>query len=417
MGIEVKINKFSDSVVWDAYVNAHPEANLYHLSVWEKVIKKVYGHNAYYLIASHSHKKSTQSLKLQAGTPSDESRTQKDSNSRDLAAKSYEMNWDRVTGVLPLIHIKHFLFGSNLVSMPYFDMGGILTNDEKTENALLMEVIKLGQKLKVTNIDLRHTKPLQFLGPESTLKSQNSQQKARKSNVPALSYEVSNMSCVIKTHTHKYRMLLELPESAEKLMKSFKSKLRSQIKKPMKEGLTTKIGGIELIDDFYKVFSINMRDLGSPVHSKKLIKSVLVEFSQKAKIVLVCKKDQVLAGALVIGFRNILENPWASSLREYSRLSPNMLLYWSMLEYACENRYSFFDFGRSTANEGTYKFKKQWGAKPETLYWNTVSIGENTLEDHNAENSKFDKAILLWKKLPVPLTIIFGPRIRKYISL
>ena len=94
-----------------------------------------------------------------------------------------------------------------------------------------------------------------------------------------------------------------------------------------------------------------------------------------------------------------------------------MLLYWSMLKYGCENGYACFDFGRSTPNEGTYKFKKQWGAKPKTLYWHTVFSNSKTLDDRDPEKSKFDKAISFWKKLPVPLTKKIGPRIRKYISL
>ena len=56
-------------------------------------------------------------------------------------------------------------------------------------------------------------------------------------------------------------MLLDLPDSSEALIKSFKSELRSQIKKLIKEGLIAKIGRIELVDDFYQIFLVNMRDL------------------------------------------------------------------------------------------------------------------------------------------------------------
>ena len=51
-------------------------------------------------------------------------------------------------------------------------------------------------------------------------------------------------------------------------------------RKPIKEGLTSKTGGAELLDDFYRVFLVNMRDLGSPVHSLKLMRQVLGEFSE-----------------------------------------------------------------------------------------------------------------------------------------
>jgi len=212
-------------------------------------------------------------------------------------------------------------------------------------------------------------------------------------------------------------MLLELPESSDTLMKSFKAKLRSQIKKPLKEGLSSKVGGLELLDDFYEVFLVNMRDLGSPVHSKKLMKNVLEEFPNKARIVIVYKENLPLACSLVIGFKDTLENPWASALREHSRLSPNMLLYWTMLEYACDKGYAYFDFGRSSPGEGTYKFKQQWGAKPNPLNWHYISLKGKSVDTETSEASKFDKAVQYWTKLPLSVTKIIGPMLRKHIGL
>ena len=219
------------------------------------------------------------------------------------------------------------------------------------------------------------------------------------------------------TKSQKVRMLLDLPDSPELLMKSFKSKLRSQIRKPIKEGLSIKIASLELLEVFYKVFSINMRDLGSPVHSKKLIRNVLEEFPEKAKIAMVYKDAQPIACSLIINFKNILENPWASALRKYSSLSPNMLLYWSMIKYACQNGLTQFDFGRSTPGEGTYKFKEQWGAKPTAFHWLYVSLNGHQINDEASEKSRFEPAVKYWQKLPVPITRIIGPMIRKHIGL
>jgi len=185
----------------------------------------------------------------------------------------------------------------------------------------------------------------------------------------------------------------------------------------MKEGLTSKIGGIELLNDFYKVFAINMRDLGSPVHSKRMLGNVLEEFPENSRIVIVYKEDQPIACSMVVGFKDILENPWASSLKEYSRLSPNMLLYWAMLEYACDNGFAYFDFGRSSPDEGTYKFKEQWGPKPMPLHWQYAILNGQPEDAGVTEKSKYLKAIGYWQKLPVWVTKIIGPRVRKHIGL
>jgi len=348
--------------MWDAYVHDHPRAVLYHLFGWQNIIRETYGHNVYYLLAI------------------------RDNHS--------------IAGILPLVHIRHLIFGNTLTSIPFFDMGGILADDVGTEKALLAEAIRLGRKLRVENIELRHTAPLSCWS--------DSAQEDHVSNPQIL-------KATFATRSHKVLMRLALPESPEVLMKSFKAKLRSQIKRPLKAGLHAKIGGAELLDDFYDVFLINMRDLGSPVHSKAFMKNVLRTFPGKAGIVMVCKEHQPAACSLVVGFKDTLENPWASALRQYSRLSPNMLLYWAMLEHACENGYACFDFGRSTPGEGTYKFKAQWGAKPAPLNWHNVFMRGDPGDIQTPETSKFDKAIQYWQKLPVSATKIIGPMIRKYI--
>jgi lipid II:glycine glycyltransferase (peptidoglycan interpeptide bridge formation enzyme) len=143
----------------------------------------------------------------------------------------------------------------------------------------------------------------------------------------------------------------------------------------------------------------------------------LEQFNEHTRIVIVHKNNQPYAASIISGFKDTLENPWSSSLRQYSQLSPNMLLYWTMLEYACDNGYKYFDFGRSTPEEGTYRFKQQWSARPEPLHWQYISLNDKPVNEEASGKTKFDKAIQYWQKLPVPVTKIIGPMIRKHISL
>ena len=358
MTIFVKIIDPSISETWDKYVYGHPDSISYHLFSWKTVIEKTYGHKTYYLAAF----------------------------TKDLETA--------LSGILPLVHLKHVLFGNSLISLPFFDMGGILADNDEIEKALLDEAIKLGKLLNIDRIEFRHTNKHDCFSKLNLLNS--------------MRYAAKN---------HKVRMLLELPDSSKALITSFKSKLRSQIKKSIKMGLKSKIGGLELLDDFYSVFLINMRDLGSPVHSKKLMRKVMEQFNDHTRIVTIHKDKKPYAASIIFGFKDILENPWSSSLRKFSRLSPHMLLYWTMLEYACDNGYKYFDFGRSTPGQGTYKFKQQWGAKPETLHWQYLCFNNRSVDEERSENSRFNIAIQFWQKLPVNVTAILGPMIRKNIGL
>ena len=124
-----------------------------------------------------------------------------------------------------------------------------------------------------------------------------------------------------------------------------------------------------------------------------------------------------MAGALAIGFNKTLANPWASSLREYSYCAPNMLLYWAMMKFGTQNSYTEMDLGRCTYNGSAYRFKAQWGATPVPLYWYSVNKSKNRGLRKQPEQDKLSAAIACWKMLPVTLTKVLGPPIRRYISL
>jgi hypothetical protein len=94
-----------------------------------------------------------------------------------------------------------------------------------------------------------------------------------------------------------------------------------------------------------------------------------------------------------------------------------MLLYWSMLEWACTQGFRYFEFGRSTSGEGTFKFKEQWGAKSKILYWHNISLSSSKLIYSIKENLALELAARIWNRLPVSITKAIGPQIRKYISL
>jgi hypothetical protein len=108
--------------------------------------------------------------------------------------------------------------------------------------------------------------------------------------------------------------------------------------------------------------------------------------------------------------------PWASSLREYFSKCPNNLLYWETIKRASERGCKQFDFGRSSVDSGTYHFKRQWGAKPLQIYWQTLTFTVEAQISSPADNSKFQLALEVWKRLPVAVTTLIGPRVRKYIT-
>lgn len=220
----------------------------------------------------------------------------------------------------------------------------------------------------------------------------------------------------------KVNMLLALPDSEEALLAAYPPKLRSQIKKAGKNGLRAEVrADASGLDDFYLVYSRNMHRLGSPAHSKAWFAAVLREYQQQGEAILalVYLEQKVVGAAIVLRCGEHAVIPWASTLAEYNSLAPNMLLYWSVQAWLCQNGVRVFDFGRSTYGEGTYRFKKQWGALPELLLWQRYDPhGQLIAPLAAASNGKLrEMAEKVWRIMPEPLMTALGSGLRRYITL
>jgi len=286
---------------------------------------------------------------------------------------------DRIVGLLPLALVSSPIFGRFLVSLPYLNTGGVLCADPDAAGKLIDQAVSLADALDVRYLELRHEQPVEH---------------------PALKHAL----------TSKYHMRLELPRSAEELWKSFDAKVRNQVRKGEKCGLTVAWGGMELLTHFYDVFAHNMRDLGTPVFSKKLFRAILENFPGDAEICTVSLEGRPVAAALLLHGRGTTEVPSASSLRKFNSTCANMLMYWHLLQRAVDRGQRKFDFGRSTLDSNTFRFKKQWGAQPERAVWQYY-LRKGTVGEMRPEGGKYDKLIRLWQKLPVWLTRLIGPPI------
>ena len=293
---------------------------------------------------------------------------------------------DNIVGVLPLCRFKSLTGKSSLCSLPFCDIGGVVADTEEVKETLVQYALNLADQLQATPLELRQR--------------YNGQQQ----NVDLTNRKVS--------------MLLDLPESAESLLSGFKSKLRSQIKKSEKNGLQFDIANdAKSIDDFFYVFSRNMHVLGSPTHSIKWFQSLSEMYQENMVVGRVWFEGNIVGSGILLFSGNNVSIPWASTLRDYNRLAPNMMLYWNLLRVSCERGCKQFDFGRSTFDEGTYKFKLQWGAKPVLLDWLYLDK-QGALEEISSQKGKFRNiAETVWRKLPLSVVNTIGPRMRRHISL
>lgn len=287
-----------------------------------------------------------------------------------------------VQGVVPLVLLASRGFGRFLVSLPFVNYGGLIADSHEVRSLLETFIIEQANALNAAHVELRHE-------------------------------EATNSSWV--STERKVSMRLSLPSSYEQLVKEFPSKLRSQVRRAQKEGMLARVGGSECLDEFYAVFSRCMRDLGTPVYAKGFFAKILEVFPKETRICVVSHRGTPVAAGFLYGFRSSLEIPWAASDKRFSKLAPNMLLYGTVLEYACQQGFQVFDFGRSAPDSGTYRFKKQWGAQPKQLHWYYWMKDGHPVPQLNPQNPKYALAIRLWQKLPVVVANLLGPHIVKHL--
>lgn len=286
----------------------------------------------------------------------------------------------KIVGVLPLQFVSGPLFGRFLASQPYLNTGGVLADNDEIAGMLIQRAVELAKELDVKHLELRHERRIHH----SAFNAEN---------------------------TEKVHLRLALPATADELWDSLKSKVRSQIRKPRNNSeLTVTFGQQELLSDFYAIFCRNMRDLGTPPFPKSLFRQMLEQFPDQAEICTVMHQGVPAASGFLIHAPGTTLIPSASALREYNRLSVNMLMYWHVLSRSIERGQKQFDFGRSSVDAGTHKFKKQWGSEEYPAIWQYHSL-KGTVNDARPNSGRYDTMIATWQKLPVWLTKLIGPTI------
>jgi serine/alanine adding enzyme len=285
----------------------------------------------------------------------------------------------RIVGVLPLVEQSSLLFGHFLISVPYFTYGGILADTEAAAAALAREAAEVGARRGVAHVELRHSAPQAAL--------------------------------TLPERLDKVSMVLSLPPTEAELSKQLGSKLRSQIKRAEREQVEIAWGGVELLPEFYQVFAPAMHRLGTPVYSRRFFEVACRAFGPLCAVLVVRGQGEPQAAAIVVRHRDRIEVPWAAATEAAKRGAINMRMYWEMLRYSIGAGAQAFDFGRSTVDSGTYRFKAQLGATAQQLHWHYWLRGGGEVPKLNQSNPKYARAADLWRRMPLWCANLIGPYI------
>ena len=153
-----------------------------------------------------------------------------------------------INGVLPLARLRSRMFGDFLVSVPYVNYGGCCADNEDVEQELLREGVRVASDLGVDHLEVRTETP-RDMG--------------------------------LQVRSAKASMRLPLGGSVgTSVGDSFRRSCGVRSSARRRKAWTVRVGREEELDAFYRVFAVNMRDLGTPVYGREFFGTVLRELPE-----------------------------------------------------------------------------------------------------------------------------------------
>ncbi|NIR68377.1 FemAB family PEP-CTERM system-associated protein [candidate division KSB1 bacterium] len=288
----------------------------------------------------------------------------------------------QVTGMLPMFLMTDIFRRRYLISNPFSNFAGICSDNQEAEDELLQAAQNLAHELNVRYVEFRQMK--------------------------------HKLNGGLSTKESFVTLMLELPQNAEVSWKAISSRNRNKIRKAEKNGLQTDFG-MQHLQSFYKLYAKNMKFLGTPVFPYAMFEQVAQVFDKQTELLVLKLNGEPVAGMFMFKFKDTISEPWVASLRAYNKIYVNNLLYWQAISYACSRGFKRFDFGRSTKDSGTHRFKQQWGAEPIQLHYQYYLNQAREIPAVDANNNKYQKIVDVWKRLPLTVTNFVGPKVVQFL--
>ena len=285
----------------------------------------------------------------------------------------------KLCGVLPLFHIRSVFTGSRLISLPFAHACGPLADSPEIIEALVNTAKSLCCQMKCRHLEIKTTRPL------------------------SLGLEVSEFF-------HSY--VLEIPESST-VWERVDRRARWAVGKAGREGVIVRVDDSDRgLDAFCHLNLLNKRRHGVPTLPADFFRTMRQHMKSRCRLYLAEVEGAIVAGAIGIRFKGVVDYAYAASDPRYLQHYPNDALAWQAIEDSCKEGYRCFDFGKTDSdNVALAQFKKKWGAEKKTLYYHYYPElpGSVSPDRYGVKGTRYRLATGLWKRLPLVVLEVLNP--------
>ena len=289
----------------------------------------------------------------------------------------------RICGFLALVLSTNPFFGRYLVTAAFGNQGGFYAEDDHAERALLAKALEVQERADASYTLVR------------LLDGDTPPPPGWDQDPSYATYYLTLDSDPDWYYKHRLRSIV-----------------RNRIKKARGHDLVVRFGHGELADDFWRVINRAARDLGSPYHPRAYLDTLVTEHGENALLALLYTRDgRPIGGSLLVYREKAASQLHVVCLRPYWSLYANDYLYWAVIEECCRRGVTRLDLGRSLVGSGNERFKMKWGPERRAIAnWYHRSDG-GALPHLSPGNPKFALARATWRRMPMPLAKLIGPRV------
>jgi len=341
--LTLAVGDHAEAARWDAFVAGCRGATFFHRSGWQQVIGEVFRHRTHFLYAERA---------------------------------------GRIEGVLPLAHVKSFLFGNALVSLPFAVYGGVVADTPEAAMALENEAQALAERLGVDRLELRNIA-------------------ARHADWPTQDLYVT------------FRKEI-LPDADANLL-AIPRKQRAMVRKGIKTSLRSEIDPAP--ERFFALYADNVHRHGTPALPRRYFETLQRVFGADCEVLTVVDPaGHPLSSVLSFYFRDEVLPYYAGDDIAARDLAANDFKYWELMRRACDRGLKVYDYGRSKQGTGSFAFKKNWGFEPLPLHYEYRLYRGDAIPQNNPTNPKYRALIALWRWLPLPAANLIGPHLARSLG-
>ena len=295
------------------------------------------------------------------------------------------MGGGQVEGVLPLIQVRSWLVGKSLSSLP----GGLCAENEEAAQALIHYAEDLTRTQKVARLILRDSRQ-DWAG---------------------------NLSAT----RHHSAWVVTMADTVDATWNAINRKTRREIRLAQSAGVQAKVSlDQDSLEQFYRTFSSFVHQAGTPVFSRKFLRTVTDVFPEDYSICNVYKDSTIIGSFFQLELNQTIYGMWGAALPQYRDLNPTHMAYWEVMRAGLESGFRRYDMGRSPLNSGPSDFKKHWGGQEQPVYQHSFSANGQPVEAGDAterleSDPKFKTFINVWRKLPLSIAQFVGPQLRWHV--